>query len=268
MSVKIFFQQLRRNSNRTWLNILLLAAAVAFFVMSLNLHQNSVRNIQEAEDAYSTIAIMEIYGDIDKYGNLVEPYSKEHVGYKSVAVNGFDFSEVVNSSGVIDWDLRAKYAAYIEDHVALQEKDYTMADRDVFRFKVAGGEPIELPIRWDVSEKYPEFHIELEVTEAAGCFLYDTTFFFDGIDAYAPGEKEAYADQIRQLNRSDEINKVILYPGVEYITSTWTSSGWAHSAVDPTKFVYNGHRKGARLYPNYMVKMSVWYLKRRQIYYL
>ena len=61
-----------------------------------------------------------------------------------------------------------------------------------------------------------------------------------------------YADQIRQLNRSDEINKVILYPGVEYITSTWTSSGWAHSAFDSTKFVYNGHRKGARLYPNYM----------------
>ena len=51
MSIRIFFQQLRRNSSRTWLNILLLAAAIAFFVMSLNLHQNSVRTIQEAEDA-------------------------------------------------------------------------------------------------------------------------------------------------------------------------------------------------------------------------
>ena len=73
MSIRIFFQQLRRNSSRTWLNILLLAAAVAFFVMSLNLHQNSVRNIREAEDAYSTIAVMEIYGDVDQYGNLAEP---------------------------------------------------------------------------------------------------------------------------------------------------------------------------------------------------
>ncbi len=181
MSIRIFFQQLRRNSSRTWLNILLLAAAVAFFVMSLNLHQNSVRNIQEAEDAYSTIAVMEIYGDIDEYGNLAEPYSPEHVGYKSVAVKGFDFSEIVSSSGVIDWDLRAKYAAYIEGEFAMQESDFLMADRDVFRFKIIGEEPIELPIRWDVSQNYPSFYIELEVTETAGCYLYDTKFYFDGM---------------------------------------------------------------------------------------
>ena len=253
MSIRIFFQQLRRNSSRTWLNILLLAAAVAFFVMSLNLHQNSVRNIREAEDAYSTIAVMEIYGDVDQYGNLAEPYSEEHVGYKSVAVKGFDFSEIVSSSGVIDWDLRAKYAAYIEGEFAMQESDFLMADCDVFRFKIIGDEPIELPIRWDVSKNVPEFYVELEVTEAAGCYLYDTKFYFDGIDQFHASE-QGYKEQVKRVNRSDETDKIILYPGVEYVTTTWSSSGWVRSAEDPMKFILSEDypKDGARLYPNYV----------------
>ena len=184
MSIRIFFQQLRRNSSRTWLNILLLAAAVAFFVMSLNMHQNSVRNIQEAEDTYSTIAVMEIYGDIDKYGNLAEPYSEEHVGYKSVAVKGFDFSEVVNASGVIDWDLRAKYAAYIEGEIAMELSDWPMNFMDTFRFKLVGDEPVELPIDWDHSTNYTGHgrSLELEVTDSVGWATYTTAFEYDGID--------------------------------------------------------------------------------------
>ena len=250
MSIRIFLQQLRRNSSRTWLNILLLAAAVAFFVMSLNLHQNSVRNIQEAEDAYSTIAVMEIYGDIDKYGNLAEPYSEEHVGYKSVAVNGFDFSEVVNSSGVVDWDLRAKYAAYIEGEIAMQESTWVMADCDVFRFRITGDEPVELPITWDPINCFYSIPLELEVTESAGCYLYDGKFEFENIDMFR--QKDLYAEQVKRVNRSEEVDKVILYPGVEYVTTTWSSADWVPSVDEPGKFVFAGIGLGARLYPQYM----------------
>ena len=253
MSIRIFFQQLRRNSSRTWLNILLLAAAVAFFVMSLNLHQNSVRNIQEAEDAYSTIAVMEIYGDIDEYGNLAEPYSPEHVGYKSVAVKGFDFSEVVNSAGVIDWDLRAKYAAYIEGHVAMELSDWPMNFMDAFRFKLIGDEPVELPINWDGSANYTGHgrSVELEVTDSAGWANYTTLFEYDGIDFFR--QKERYEEEVKRLNRSEETDKVILYPGIEYVTNTWLGSGWSRAVDDPTKFVMGNHlrRRGARLYPHY-----------------
>lgn len=221
MSIRLFFTQLRRNSNRTWMNILLLSAAVAFFVMSLNLHQNSVRNIREAEDAYSTIAVMEIYGDIDQYGNLAEPYSEEHVGYKAVAVKGFDFSEVVDSAGVIDWDLRAKYAAYIEGEIALEEGAYPMAFMDIIRFRYVGEEPLEFPINWyDYRQDYKNIQIPVEILDTAGCYLYDgDTLTFDDVDLV--GEKEGYAEQVKRVNRSEETEHIILYPGVEYLSSTW-----------------------------------------------
>ena len=209
MSIRLFFTQLRRNSSRTWLNILLLAAAVAFFVMSLNLHQNSVRNIQEAEDAYSTIAVMEIYGDIDKYGNLAEPYSEEHVGYKSVAVEGFDFSQVVNSVGVIDWDLRAKYAAYIEGEIAMELSDWPMNFMDTFRFKIIGEEPVEIPISWGNDNDYTGHgrSLGLEVIDSAGWAVYTNAFEYDGLEM--SGRKELWGEEVQRLNHSDEIDKVI-----------------------------------------------------------
>ena len=60
MSIRLFLRQQQRNLKRTLLNILLLTAAIAFFVMSLNLYQNSVQNLRNAEEAYSTIAVMEL----------------------------------------------------------------------------------------------------------------------------------------------------------------------------------------------------------------
>ena len=134
----------------------------------------------------------------------------------------------------------------------MQQTDWVMADRDVFRFKIMGDEPIELPIRWDTSQPDPKFNIELEVTEAAGCYQYGTTFSFDGIDQFYAGRYAYYEEQVKRINRSEETDKIILYPGVEYITTTWTSTEWVRSAQDPNKFVYDGYREGARLYPNYV----------------
>ena len=241
MSIRIFFQQLRRNSSRTWLNILLLAAAIAFFVMSLNLHQNSVRNIQEAEDAYSTIAVMEIYGDIDKYGNLAEPYSEEHVGYKSVAVKGFDFSEVVNAPGVIDWDLRAKYAAYIEGEIAMELSDMVSNGYYTIRFTLAEEEPVEVPISWKWEGNYDLFQrlTTINVIELYGCYVLDDVAEVDLCDVSLYRDKEVYAEQVKRLNRSEETEKVILYPDIEYVVSSSYGSEWVHSAEHPGKLKYS-----------------------------
>ena len=140
MHFKIFWQQLRRGSRRTALYILLLTAVTAFFVMSVNLYRNSVANLAAVEENYSTIAVVELYGDVDSYGNLVEPYSEEHAGYKSVSVNGFDFSEIVESDSVTSWDLRSKYGAYIEGHPAMQGQEFPMLLENMNRFKIAGGQ--------------------------------------------------------------------------------------------------------------------------------
>src|SRR5699024_6582117 len=84
----IFLQQLKRSTKRTILYLILLSSVTAFFVMSVNLYQNSLFNLQKAEQSYSTRAVMELYGDVDRFGQLTEPNSKDHIGYKSVAVEG------------------------------------------------------------------------------------------------------------------------------------------------------------------------------------
>lgn len=264
MSFRIFWKQLQRGSKRTVLYALLLAAVTAFFVMSVNLYRNSVANLEAVEDSYSTIAIMELYGDVDERGQLTKPYGEDHIGYRSVAVKGYDFSDIVSADGVIDWDLREKYATYIEGEPAMLTEDWIMADGDVLRFRIPGDQPVKLPITWQPdytegaiiqTEKVP---LDLEILDsAAGCFKYSGRFYFDGIDLF--GEKEEYLEQVKQLNRSDEVDQVILSPGVEYVTTTWSSSGWALTD-EPGVFEFVGHfpeserkdRVRARFFPNHL----------------
>ena len=135
MQVKIFFQQLRRNSRRTWLNILLLTAAVAFFVMSANLYKNSVTNLQVVEDTYSTIAVMELYGNINKFGELTDRAAEDSVGYHACSVDGYDFSDIVATDCVEKYDLRSRYGVYIPGEYAMQAMNQTMEPLDLVRFR-------------------------------------------------------------------------------------------------------------------------------------
>ena len=111
MSIRLFLKQQQRSLKRTLLNILLLTAAVAFFVMSLNLFQNSVQNLQNAEEAYSTIAVMELYGDVNRKGNLASIEDEDYAGYRAVGVDTYDISQIVSASGVTDYDVRNRYGA-------------------------------------------------------------------------------------------------------------------------------------------------------------
>lgn len=225
MHLQIFLQQLRRGKKKTTLYILLLTAVTAFFVMSVNLYQNSVANLEAVEENYSTIAVMELYGDVNSYGELVDMNSEDHSGYKSVAVEGYDISEIVTADGVIIWDLRSKYAAYIENEPAMWNENSIMAKGDVIRFKIAGDKPVEIPILWNVNHwEGKSTRMKLEVLDsAAGCFEYNGVFNFTPL---LEREKEIYADQIKQLNRSEETEKIILYPDVEYITTLSNGVDW------------------------------------------
>ena len=182
MHFRIFLQQLRRGTRRTLLYTLILMAVSAFLVMSLNLYKNSTANLQSAEETYTTIALMELYGDVDERGNLVEPFSEEHIGNKAVAVKGYEVSEITEASGVYDWDLRKKYAAHIEGEIALNTDDgWIKADRDIFRFTLAGDKPVEIPIAWSnqFEERGQLVDIPIDVNiidNAAGCFNYESFF--------------------------------------------------------------------------------------------
>ena len=228
MHLKIFMEQLKRGRKRTILNILLLSAAVAFFVMSANLYRNSVANLQEVEENYSTIALMELYGDVDSRGNLADSETEGKIINTSVAVKGYDISEIVQADGVTAYDLRSKYAAYIENEPSMVSEIRPAGGYDVIRFKLAKDKSVEIPILPQVS------HYEGDVMTFLIYVLeqgmedtdYDNAFRVDGAIFLSSAEEEAYADSIRQLNRSDEVNSITLYPDVEYIACIGLYSEW------------------------------------------
>ncbi len=253
MKTKLFYKQMTRSVKTVAVNVVILAVVTAFFCMSLNLYSSSMHNLQMADDTYRTVAIMELYGDVDQWGDLTTPESEGYQGYRAVGVTGYDLEDIVNAAGVLDYDLRQRYAAYIVGQPAMEHDAYNtgadnilMVAEDVIRFTLEGDEPVKIPINW--SEGYDDFRHELQglyltiLDSAAGCFWYQKSDFDnDGIFGGTEEEREFYADRIRQLNRSDELDYVTLYPGVEYISSTWLTSGW--QVTEKSNGLLTGHRR-------------------------
>ncbi len=231
MHFKIFLQQLKRGKKRTFLNMILLSAAVAFFVMSVNLYQNSVANLQKVEENYSTIALMELYGDVDSAGNLADPETDEDVRNTSVAVKGYDISNIVQADGVTGYDLRSKYAAYIEGEPAMASQIQPAGGYDVIRFKLVDNEPIVLPVVWSSDDSEGTMiPLKMQVLEnSVETADYGVMFRVDGSIFMSNSEKAVYADAVRQLNRSDEVDTITLYPGVEYVASIRLQPEWENA---------------------------------------
>ena len=73
--LSMHLRQIFRKPMRTVLYLLILALLTAFFCVSLNLYDNSRQNIRLAQETYSTIAVMELYADVDSRGNLIADVS-------------------------------------------------------------------------------------------------------------------------------------------------------------------------------------------------
>ena len=73
-------RQLLRAPARTLVYMLLLMLLTAFFCLSLNLYNNSRKNLAIAEKTYSTIAVMELYADVDEKGNVLSQPGESHAG--------------------------------------------------------------------------------------------------------------------------------------------------------------------------------------------
>ncbi len=227
MHHKIFSQQIKR-SKKTMLYLLLLFAATAFFVTSVNLYQNSIHNLKVSEETFSTLAVTEIYGEVDKYGKLVKPNREEHIGYQAVGVKGYDVRDILDSEAVESYDLRSHYGAYIEGHPAMYYgpemsssgeiyDNWFTRSNNVIWFKIQGSEPVELEYNPDESYTWGWRPFYLEILEdAAGFASYPDYLPYNhfGFD------KEAWAaheEDIKELNQTDDTDKLIFYPDVEYI---------------------------------------------------
>ncbi len=244
-SIRIFSRQLLRSKKRLILNILLLTAVTAFFVMSLNLYWNTTENLQKAEDAYSTIATVEVYGDVNSAGDLVLPGTEGYVGYHLLNAAGMDFSALLAPDYVIGSDLRWRCAAYIPGMTPLylqnapEEEDdpvhtgsmQMLATKDVIRFRILGDEPqvLQLGMTGDQFQRY-YLSLAIEVIDQSRKdILYPENIAFEIYRWRSQEDADWYAADIRRLNRSDNVDSVTLYPGVEYVASVSFSSTKATS---------------------------------------
>lgn len=280
MYYKIFLQQTKR-SKKTILYLLLLFAATAFFVTSVNLYQNSIHNLKVSEETFSTLAVTEIYGEVDKYGELVKSNSEEHIGYQAVGVKGYDVHDILDSEAVESYDLRSHYGAYIEGHPAMwygpilessgeiNNDNWWMQSNNVIRFKTSASETIALDYHQE-DLNHPEFYsFYLDVLDdAAGFADYPDYLTYNdfGLDEETWA---AHGEDVKELNRTDDTDKLIFYPDVEYIailqkhpywkwikeTGTWESQniGMFHAQFEfatpvqdyqSIRLTYDGSREG------------------------
>ncbi len=228
MQYNIFLRQLKR-SKKTIFYLLLLLVATAFFVGSVNLYQNSVKNLQKAEETYSTLALMELHGEVDRYGQLTEKDSAAHIGNKAVAVAGYDFSEIVNSDSVLSWDLRKQYGAYIEGQPAMMDEGLPRTWGRFIRFQLKADKPVDLPYGTEFLESPLLLNLEV-IDDAANCFQNTSSFEFSCFEMTSD-EWASYSEQIQRVNRSEVTDKITLYPDVEYVVCTPANAIWTWSTT-------------------------------------
>ena len=140
--LSMHLKQLFRKPIRTVLYILVLVLLTAFFCTSLNLYMDSRHNLQLANDTYTTIAIMELYADVDSRGNIISDVTKaeDYAGYHALTVYGYDLEPIITAPSVKKYELRARYGAFSEDNIAVRYNDKKQAipicSEDIIRFKI------------------------------------------------------------------------------------------------------------------------------------
>ena len=137
--LSMHLRQLTRKPARIVIFILILVLLTAFFCVSLNLYANSMYNLKLADETYTTIAIMELYADVDTHGNLIDDITnvEDYAGFHALTVYGYDLEPIVTAPSVIKYDLRARYGAFSDENIALAKRGKApLFTNDVMRFKI------------------------------------------------------------------------------------------------------------------------------------
>jgi hypothetical protein len=255
MSIQIFLKQTLRAKARLILNVLLLAAVTAFFVISVNLYQNSTSNLQAVEGAYSTIGAMEFYGNVNTQGQLVSASDPTSVGNHLLTVFGYDLSTLTDHSAVKSYDWRYRCAAYIPGTTAVSYKFSELANtlvkdpnavslnlmRDQIRFTIQSSTPVEVPLQGWTSQN--AFYLGISVVESAAGLEYPDVHL-----AFTQSESEDwiqhYAEALKVLNNSEETHSITFYPDVEYTMScSFNSCYWVWNS-ETGKYSYRPQMMG------------------------
>ena len=248
-SIRIFLKQTCRSTKRLVLQLVLLCTTVTFFVVSLNLYANSRQNLIAVESAYTTMATMEIYGDVNATGDLVNPSVEDYVGRYLLSPDDFDLASILELPGVIGYDLRQRYAAYLPDEVLVNhitDKSNIgypnglidlVGHEDVLRFTIDSETPIEIPITLEGSDIRPAIKtvrvpIRL-LDQTLPHIAYPNAIYLKKL-FYFPEELEHHAAQIQRLNRCDRTDAIILYPNVEYVLAGYFSVYFNYDAATNT----------------------------------
>ena len=233
-AIQIFFKQTQRGTKRLALQLILLCAAVAFFVVSLNLHHNSSGNLLTVENTYTTIATMEIYGDVNKMGELVHPGDKACVGRHWLSVEEYDLSPLLALDSVERIDLRTRVGAYIPGQIAILQDNTVppaypvesvtpFSTNNIIRFMLDAEEPMEISL---LKENWQWLRFPIRVLDTSNQNLQYPETFTLRLTTAVMEEAKNCSEDIRRLNRSEVTDRIILYPGVEYIMSVKGGSYW------------------------------------------
>ncbi len=241
-AVQIFLKQTIRGKKRLILNSVLLFAVTAFFVVSLNLYANSARNLRAVENAYTTIATMEIYGDVTASGELVHPGDPSCVGRHLLSVEEYDLSPLLALESVKGIQLRTRVGAYIPGHMPVYHTTQhvnAMPDGtvrfyhtdNVIRFTLDAEEPITVSLQED---RLHNLDFPIRISQTSNSLLkYPETITLSVTKNWST-DKDRYQADIRRLNRSDIADSITLYPGVEYVMAVLGGSYWEKDPASGT----------------------------------
>ncbi len=231
-AVQIFLKQTRRSTKRLVLQLVLLCVAVAFFVVSLNLYQNSTKNLHTVENTYKTIATVEIYGNINRKGELVALDAPDRLGVRLIGASADILSPLMEIPAVRSVDLRQRHAVYIPGeapvrHITTKEDiglplntvEFFSCD-DVIRFKLDRDEPMELPlivVEDDEPSGITHVTLPIRLLEQNRADIQYPDVITLSVPTVFAKQKADLQDDIHRLNRSERTDVITLYPDVEYV---------------------------------------------------
>ena len=156
--LSMHLRQLFRKPTRTALYLVVIILLTAFFCTSLNLYRDSQYNLLLADNAYTTIAVIELCADVNRHGEIITDITdKDYAGNQPVTVYGYDLAPIIKAPSVKKYELRARYGAFSDDNIALVKSGkLPLFSYDIIRFTIKSREniPRKADGTYDYSDEY------------------------------------------------------------------------------------------------------------------
>ncbi len=109
-------KQFLRTPGKMSLHFALFAATAMFLCLGLNLHQYAAENLDAVYNAFDITAVPDFKGNINSVGEMCEDInSNDYIGYYSCQAENYDLLPLTQLEGVIDYDIRNQFGAYVSN---------------------------------------------------------------------------------------------------------------------------------------------------------